>query len=530
MMEGAHWWILTAAGMLLVPLAYLLAAVSTATGDAKGPWKMARVAGGTVPGMVILIGFSLFLAGRAGFQPDASDGFLFWIIKPDLLSLTMQALIGFIGIILLRFSERYLAGDPGQRRFATWFLATLASIAFLVASNHLLLMSLAWISTSLCLHRLLTFYPERANALLAAHKKFLISRMADISLLSGFLILGTHYDSFLVSTLTGEAAKAGEVPMLVQVAGGLLALATLLKCAQLPFHGWLIQVMEAPTPVSALLHAGIINIGGFLMIRLSPILSEVALTQWMLVVFGTASAVLASLIMMTRISVKVNLAWSTCAQMGFMLMECGLGAYSLALLHLVAHSLYKAWAFLGSGRTVAEVVRRNTIRAKVLNRPLHWVSALALAVMAVAAMGALFGLRPAAEPALWALCLVLAVATATVIAENLALREIRPWAYLGGLCLLLSGLYMAWHLAFMKLYAGIAVVGHPPAAAIGFVMAAFLSQYGILAVIRLKPGIRPVRKLHDYLYHGLYLDEIYTYLTFKIWPPVANERRGARPV
>lgn len=110
--------------------------------------------------------------------------------------------------------------------------------------------------------------------------------------------------------------------------------------------------MEAPTPVSALLHAGVVNMGGFVLLRVAELIGLVPSAQWLLVIVGSLTAVLAGMVMLTRISIKVRLAWSTCAQMGFMLMEIGLGLYELALLHLVAHSLYKAYAFLSSGEAV----------------------------------------------------------------------------------------------------------------------------------------------------------------------------------
>ena len=105
----------------------------------------------------------------------------------------------------------------------------------------------------------------------------------------------------------------------------LFVLAAVLKTALLPLHGWLIQVMEAPTPVSALLHAGVVNIGGFILIRLAELISLAPVAQVVLVVAGSLSAVLAGLVMLSRVSIKVRLAWSTCAQMGFMLAQCGLG-------------------------------------------------------------------------------------------------------------------------------------------------------------------------------------------------------------
>ncbi|XLM23048.1 NADH-quinone oxidoreductase subunit L, partial [Chromobacterium piscinae] len=111
-----------------------------------------------------------------------------------------------------------------------------------------------------------------------------------------------------------------------------------IKTAQLPFHGWLTQVMEAPTPISALLHAGVVNLGGIVLIKAAPLLQTAPPANLLLMLWGGASALLCCLVMLTRISVKLRLAWSTCAQMGFMLLEIGMGRYSLALLHLLAHS------------------------------------------------------------------------------------------------------------------------------------------------------------------------------------------------
>ncbi|WP_264836966.1 proton-conducting transporter transmembrane domain-containing protein, partial [Klebsiella oxytoca] len=124
--------------------------------------------------------------------------------------------------------------------------------------------------------------------------------------------------------------------------------------AVLPVHGWLIQVMEAPTPVSALLHAGVVNLGGFVLIRFAPLLEQAGIARALLLVFGLGTAVLAGMVMLTRISIKVRLAWSTVAQMGFMLLECGLGLYTLAALHLVGHSLYKAHVFLSASTVVRQ--------------------------------------------------------------------------------------------------------------------------------------------------------------------------------
>ena len=129
----------------------------------------------------------------------------------------------------------------------------------------------------------------------------------------------------------------------------------MLKSAQFPVHGWLTEVMETPTPVSALLHAGVVNAGGFLLIRFAEVMLLAPGMLAALVVIGGFSALFGSLVMLTQPAVKTSLAWSTVAQMGFMILECGLALFPLALLHIVAHSLYKAHSFLASGGAVERV-------------------------------------------------------------------------------------------------------------------------------------------------------------------------------
>jgi NADH:ubiquinone oxidoreductase subunit 5 (subunit L)/multisubunit Na+/H+ antiporter MnhA subunit len=150
-------------------------------------------------------------------------------------------------------------------------------------------------------------------------------------------------------------ARTADSSWHILFAAGLLALAALLKSAQFPTHGWLTEVMEAPTPVSALLHAGVINGGGFLLIRFADVLLSAPGVLAVLAMLGGFTALFGALVMLTQPAVKTSLAWSTVAQMGFMMLQCGLALFPLALLHIVAHSLYKAHAFLASGGAVEQV-------------------------------------------------------------------------------------------------------------------------------------------------------------------------------
>jgi NAD(P)H-quinone oxidoreductase subunit 5 len=256
---------------------------------------------------------------------------------------------------VIRFSRRYLAGDPRQAQFHSWMSLTLAAVLTLVVSANLLLIWVAWVATSLFLHRLLLHFPQRAGAIFSARKKFVVSRLGDTCLLASILLLYREHGTLELDRLFAAVA-AGKTQGLALV-GGLVAACACLKSAQFPFHSWLPDTMETPTPVSAFMHAGIINAGGFLIIRLSPLLVHAPEALAGLTVIGSLTAAFAAVVMLAQPTVKRALAFSTIAQMGFMMLECGLGAFGLALIHIVAHSVYKAHAFLHAGSTIGTSAR-----------------------------------------------------------------------------------------------------------------------------------------------------------------------------
>ena len=435
----------------------------------------------------------------------------------DALGCIVLLLVCFIGWVITRYSQTYMGGDAGQTRYTRWLMATLAAVTVVVVTNHLAVLAAAWLATSLALHQLLTFFSTRPAALVAAHKKFLASRLGDVCLFAGVVLIGVSLGSLQIDQVISQAQALPAYPLALKAAVFLVVISALLKCAQLPVHGWLIQVMEAPTPVSALLHAGIVNLGGFLMIRLSPLVADVAGAQTLLVVVGSLTATLAALVMMTRISVKVMLAWSTCAQMGFMLMQCGLQAYDLALLHLVAHSLYKAHAFLAAGGAVEQA------RLKAMTAPQTPISLSMLVVGAVigvvmvAAAGTLWGVAFNQFTALWVLAAIVSLAIAPLLTAQ-AMRMGGLWPL--GLMLGAFGVafaYFALHHVFGWL------VDIPQNSAVNrfdlvWVMACFGLLFGAQSLIRARPHGAVASRLYPWFYAGLYLDEWFTRLTFRIWP------------
>jgi len=276
------------------------------------------------------------------------------IVRLDWISVSMLTLVAFIGWVVLRYARVYLDGEAEQGAFTGWLCATLAMVLLLVQAGHLVLFALAWIGTSLCLHRLLLFYPHRPGAQRGARKKYVVARAGDAAIFVAFALLAWSFGTGDIAAI-GAAAAAAEANAPIVLAAGALALAALLKSAQFPTHGWLTDVMETPTPVSALLHAGVVNAGGFLLIRFADVMVLAPGILAVLVLIGGFTALLGGLVMLTQPAVKTSLAWSTIAQMGFMILQCGLALFPLALLHILAHSLYKAHAFLASGAAIEGV-------------------------------------------------------------------------------------------------------------------------------------------------------------------------------
>ena len=383
--------------------------------------------------------FVLALAAAAAAAAGGATHLIFWRAaesgslsalslgtQVDALSATMLVLVSFVGAIVARYSRRYLDGNARQAHFTRWLLFTLAAVLTLVVAGNLVLLALAWIATSLALHKLLVFYPERDGARMAARKKFVFGRVADACLLIAVALAADAFGGIEMDDVLAQARALGEaggtVPHVHWIAG-LIAVAAIIKSAQFPFHGWLPEVMETPTPVSALLHAGIVNAGGFLVVRLSPVMSLSTPALDLLVVAGAFTALFAAAVMLTQSSVKSSLAWSTCAQMGFMLMQCGLGAFSTAVLHIVAHSLYKAHAFLGAGSIVDAMRAQGPRPAPVPLSParlaLATSGALGLALMAGVAQSAWLDAPLAAHPGALALAAILAVGVTYLLLQGL---------------------------------------------------------------------------------------------------------------
>ena len=387
------------------------------------------------------VGYSIF-AGPVTGHIIGPDPFSL-AIRLDALSITMFLLVAFIGAVVVQFSRNYLDGDPRQGRFIGRICLTLCTVLVLVLAGSLFQLVLAWIGTSVALHRLLMYYEDRPRAVAAARKKFICARIGDVFLLLAAVLLYLAFGTGDIAQLlkiAREMSESGEAPMSALAGAVSLVVAALFKSAQFPFHGWLTEVMETPTPVSALLHAGIANAGGFLMVRMADVLTLFPPSMYLLIVVGGATALIATAVMLTQTSIKVALAWSTVAQMGFMLLQCGLGAFSAAALHIVAHSVYKAHAFLSAGSAVdTAAVRPASGHAP---RPAGLLAAALVATLIFLACGALWGASPTEKPAIVALGAVLIMGLTHLLTRSLTGKHAEYFA--GRMLIAVAMLSMAY--------------------------------------------------------------------------------------
>lgn len=319
-----------------------------------------------------------------------------WI---DRLSILSVLLITSIGLVVQKYSVRYLDGDKNQGRFFTWLSFVLFAVTLFVVSRNLLALTISWFLVSFGVHRLLLYFSDREAAQKAAWRKFVISRFGDVTLVLALVLTHFVFGTFELSDIFSAVSKSGTWNPLVAVVGSLYVIGAMTKSAQFPFHIWLPDTMETPTPVSALMHAGIINAGGFLIVRLSPIVSHAGLALHILFAVGALTAIFGGLIYLVQTDIKRSLAYSTISQMGYMMMQCGVGAFSAAVLHLIMHGFYKANAFLGAaGRVDTSPLTFSTSNQVEKNSGYHRLAAafvaLGLVILSVLTLGIDIGSKP----------------------------------------------------------------------------------------------------------------------------------------
>ena len=352
--------------IILVPLLPLLAAIIIIIGTRSSQTRRAKLAaypiGAAFCGAII----ALYLVATQGpitvrFYDPASVASLTFPIGfyIDRLSAVMMVLISGIGTVIYTYSVCYMYQDPHERRYLALIGVTIFVLLCMVSSANLLMLFLFWQLLSYLLY-LLAHNHVHGATLEGAFRTFALLRVGDMAFLAGIVLAHSLFGTLEFPALFAKAAESAVIlsPLPGVEIGGVTAVTLLLfvggmsKSAQFPLHVWLPRYLYAPTPATALLHAGIINAGGFLINRLAPLFGMSSTTLHVAFVVGTMTAILGASMMLGQNDIKNMLGFSTIGQMGYMIMECGLGAFSLAVFHLIAHGLFKATVFLNSGNVI----------------------------------------------------------------------------------------------------------------------------------------------------------------------------------
>ncbi len=479
-----------------------------------------------VVGLELLLALGLFLVHRAGGGEPISVRLVSMLpalgvdlgIYYDGATSLMLLLVAFVGFVVSRFSIRYLDGEASQGRYARWLAFTLGAVSLMVVAGNLLLFFAAWVMTSWGLHHLLLHYSHRPAAHRAAWTKFAISRLGDAFLIAALWLTFQSFGTFELSELfrrVGDVATGSPFAANHAAIAWLLMLGAVTKSAQFPFHVWLPDTMETPTPVSALMHAGIVNAGGYLVVRMSPLFVLAPESLMTLSLIGTFTACFGGVVMMTQPSIKRALAYSTIAQMGFMMLQCGLGAFSAAMLHIIAHSLYKAHAFLTSGSVVSQSRSTEGAAAPLANgkaATMALFGAAAATATGVVAISLALGVRFHEEPGGIVLAFILFLALTTWGWRLFTLERRKTMIFglagIAGLCVV----YMASFLLVDQILAPtIPTISFPTAAS--FVLVGIAAAFALLFILHaaLSRSVRPawLAPLHVHAVNGFYLDALY---------------------
>lgn len=378
------------AGSVLAPLAG--AAVSAASGltvcrghriTAGLGWLSALLSAGST---VVVATHGPFLVAVEGIHGRVVAG-----LWADQLTVSLVALVTVVGALVQSFSLRYLHGDRRARRFFTATSVVVAAMAAVCASATLAVLVAAWVAAGAAFVVVLGARPDLPGVREATGRAARTFLFGDLALVAASVLVWARDGNLGLTSggmLRHAAAHLGGLSTPVAL---LVVVAVLSRSAQGALGRWLPGTVAAPTPTSALLHAGVVNGGGILLVRLGPLAGASTLAMGAALATAAVTAAVATLAMAHRPDVKGGLVFSTMSQMGFMVAECAVGAYLAAVVHVIGHALYKATLFLGAGSQVPRLGAAPVASSAVMPPRLRATAAAATAAATAAAMAAIPG-------------------------------------------------------------------------------------------------------------------------------------------
>jgi NADH-quinone oxidoreductase subunit L len=285
-----------------------------------------------------------------------------WALRYDTLAAAMVAMVSFVSMLIHVYSIGYMAHDARPRyRFFAYLSLFSFSMLMLVTADNLAQLFFGWEGVGLCSYLLIGYWYDRPAACAAAIKAFIVNRIADLPFAVGLALIFMLFGSLDFTAIFANVTKHGadtyhlfgrDLPML-EVIGFLLFIGAMGKSAQLFLHVWLPDAMEGPTPVSALIHAAtMVTAGVFLMARMSPLMEYAPHALTFVTLIGASTAFFAATVGCVQNDIKRVIAYSTCSQLGYMFVAAGVGAYQVAIFHLITHAFFKALLFLGAGSVI----------------------------------------------------------------------------------------------------------------------------------------------------------------------------------
>jgi len=318
-----------------------------------------------------------------------------WALKFDPLSAIMVFTVSVVSAIIHIYSIGYMAHDPHRARFFSYLSLFTFSMLMLVTADNLIQLFFGWEGVGLCSYLLIGFWYHKPSANAAAIKAFIVNRVGDFGFALGIFGIFLVFDTVGFQDIFAAIASKKDVtfPFLGMQVHALTAIAILLfigamgKSAQIFLHTWLPDAMEGPTPVSALIHAAtMVTAGVFMVCRMSPLFEAAPTALFIVTLVGASTAFFAATVALCQTDIKRVIAYSTCSQLGYMFFAAGVGAYSIAIFHLMTHAFFKALLFLGSGSVIhgmsdeQDMRRMGGIWRKMpLTYALMWIGSLALA-------------------------------------------------------------------------------------------------------------------------------------------------------
>nr|AER54448.1 NADH dehydrogenase subunit 5 [Cassiopea andromeda] len=299
----------------------------------------------------------------------------------DQISISMVVIVNIISLLVHIYSTSYMSGDPHAIRFMGYLSLFTFFMLILVTSQNYLQLFIGWEGVGLCSYLLINFWYSRIQANKAAIKAMLINRVGDACLIASIILIWINFGSLNFMVIFPITNK---IPLIIPL---LLLLGAVGKSAQIGLHTWLPDAMEGPTPVSALIHAAtMVTAGVYLIIRSSSIFEGSSSILIITVIIGSLTALFAATVGLAQNDIKKIIAYSTCSQLGFMVLSCGLSYYSLALFHLINHAFFKALLFLAAGSVIHSLLDEQDTRkmgGNIISQPLSYsfifIGSLALA-------------------------------------------------------------------------------------------------------------------------------------------------------